>query len=98
MSGTGDPASLVFVGDPKQSIYAFRNADLQTYQQAVKDIGRTLRLATNFRSSQALVASVNAFFSGNQSDGEDDRRRTFLTDTNCLQPRGSRRARRAPYA
>ena len=81
MSGTGDPASLVFVGDPKQSIYAFRNADLQTYQQAVKDIGRTLRLATNFRSSQALVAGVNAFFSGNQSDGEDDRRRTFLTDT-----------------
>jgi ATP-dependent helicase/nuclease subunit A len=60
------PGSLFVVGDPKQSIYRFRRADIQTYA-AVRDrigaCGRILTLTTNFRSTPALCAWVNRVFS-----------------------------------
>jgi ATP-dependent helicase/nuclease subunit A len=57
------PGSLFVVGDPKQSIYRFRRADIDTYNQ-VKDIiekcgGRTLYLTTNFRSQPPLIDWFN---------------------------------------
>lgn len=56
--------AVFLIGDPKQAIYAFRGADIFTYLQARRDTqGRHYTLATNFRSSQALVAAVNAVFS-----------------------------------
>ena len=54
--------ALFFVGDPKQAIYRFRAADLDTYMRARRAIGRQERLGRNFRSSPALVSAVNAFF------------------------------------
>ncbi len=60
-----DPGRLFFVGDPKQSIYRFRRADISTYlaaQQRFGDSGATLTLATNFRSSAPVLAWVNATF------------------------------------
>ncbi|PIS01864.1 MAG: hypothetical protein COT84_00115 [Chlamydiae bacterium CG10_big_fil_rev_8_21_14_0_10_35_9] len=59
--------SLYLVGDPKQSIYGFRNADIYTYLQAVNDIGQNnlYRLDTNFRSTPELIHSLNTFFSSN---------------------------------
>ncbi|HKA37873.1 MAG TPA: UvrD-helicase domain-containing protein [Thermoanaerobaculia bacterium] len=60
------PGSLFMVGDPKQSIYRFRRADIQTYdavRSRIEACGRVLRLSTNFRSTPALCAWVNHVFS-----------------------------------
>ncbi|WP_445424835.1 exodeoxyribonuclease V subunit beta [Alishewanella sp. HL-SH06] len=55
--------AVFLIGDPKQAIYAFRGADIFTYLQARRDTaGRHYTLATNFRSSQALVSATNAIF------------------------------------
>lgn len=55
---------LVLIGDPKQAIYAFRGADLATYQRAAGAIAEDQRhtLARNFRSSAAMVDAVNTLF------------------------------------
>ena len=60
------PGSLFIVGDPQQSIYRFRRADLTTYQQ-VKELllaagGEVLHLTTNFRARPELVDWTNATF------------------------------------
>lgn len=59
-----DPATaLLLIGDPKQSIYAFRGADIYSYlaaRQATR--GRHAMLATNHRSTHALVDAVNHWF------------------------------------
>ncbi len=59
-----DPdTALLFIGDPKQSIYGFRGADIYSYLKAREaTAGRHYVLGTNFRSSQALVSAVNAWF------------------------------------
>ncbi len=54
-----EAGSLFLVGDPKQSIYRFRRADIDTYN-CVKEIveaagGGELNLTTNFRSLRALA-------------------------------------------
>ena len=56
---------LVLIGDPKQSIYGFRGADIFTYLKARSRVGRTHRfgLARNWRSSPGLVEAVNFLFS-----------------------------------
>ncbi len=55
--------ALLLIGDPKQAIYRFRGADLETYLAARRDAGpRVHRLDTNFRSTRELVAAVNAVF------------------------------------
>lgn len=53
------------IGDPKQSIYAFRQADIYTYLQAADRIGEQNRacLTTNYRSQPLLVAALNELFS-----------------------------------
>lgn len=56
---------LYLVGDPKQSIYAFRNADIYTYLDAASFLGEEARasLLTNYRSTPQLVEALNRFFS-----------------------------------
>lgn len=59
--------SLFVVGDPKQSIYQFRGADVSVFnrvraQLAALDSGRELPLSTSFRSHRPLVAQLNALF------------------------------------
>jgi ATP-dependent helicase/nuclease subunit A len=60
------PGSLFVVGDPKQSIYRFRRADIDTYNEVKRLIiaggGAVLRLTTNFRSLDALGAWANPAF------------------------------------
>ncbi len=60
----GDPATtLLLIGDPKQAIYAFRGADIQSYLRARRaTAGRHHMLGTNHRSASALVAAVNTLF------------------------------------
>ncbi|MFV0284080.1 MAG: exodeoxyribonuclease V subunit beta [Castellaniella sp.] len=59
-----DPeTALVFIGDPKQSIYGFRGADVHTYLRASQACaGRVQTLGRNYRSSEAMVAAVNQCF------------------------------------
>ena len=56
---------LFFVGDPKQAIYSFRNADLPTYLLAQKTATAHYSLADNQRSSAALITAHNALFGAN---------------------------------
>ena len=62
----GAPAgSLFVVGDPKQSIYRFRRADIETYEAAKGTIaarGEVLSVRANFRSTAAILHAVNAVF------------------------------------
>lgn len=55
---------LYLVGDPKQSIYAFRQADIYTYLAAAQSLGSEQRasLTTNYRSQPALVQGLNILF------------------------------------
>ena len=64
-----DPGSAVLlIGDPKQSIYGFRGADIHSYLQARRaTAGRHYALQTNFRSTPALVDAVNRCFSRAES-------------------------------
>ena len=56
-------AILFYVGDPKQAIYSFRGADIYAYFEAAKKTVKQYTLRTNYRSTPALVNSVNAIFS-----------------------------------
>jgi len=63
----GDGRSLFVVGDPMQSIYRFRDADVGLFMDARRSgIGglqlEPLQLCCNFRSDAALVDWVNAAF------------------------------------
>ena len=54
---------LYLIGDPKQSIYRFRGADLEAYFNfAKKANAQRYSLDTNFRTVTPLVEAVNAFF------------------------------------
>ncbi len=56
-----------FVGDPKQSIYSFRNAELDTYFKAKKTVANISSLSTNYRATKDLVDTVNEFFSSSKA-------------------------------
>lgn len=56
---------LFLVGDPKQAIYSFRNADLHTYLQARGTVRAMTTLADNQRSSEGLIAALNGLFGRN---------------------------------
>ncbi|WP_426172939.1 exodeoxyribonuclease V subunit beta [Massilia sp. TWR1-2-2] len=59
-----DPAhGLFLIGDPKQSIYGFRGADINSYLAArASTEGRHYKLGTNYRSTKAVVEAVNQLF------------------------------------
>ncbi len=67
----GDGRTLFIVGDPKQSIYAFRKAEVRLFMEARNGLplpgrGRLplepLRLTTNFRSRRGLIDWCNDLF------------------------------------
>lgn len=55
---------LCMIGDPKQAIYSFRGADIFTYMQARRHTPAEQRftMTTNYRSTPAMVAAINALF------------------------------------
>jgi len=53
---------LFYIGDPKQSIYAFRKADINTYLRASKEVMNVYRMNTNYRSTESYIHSMNRFF------------------------------------
>ena len=63
-SGGRADGGLIVVGDPKQSIYRFRGADVFAYLDAKTQVpaGHALNLTANYRSEPALVHAVNVTF------------------------------------
>ena len=75
------PGSLFVVGDPKQSIYRFRRADIVTYRrvkQMIDQCGKVLSLSTNFRSQANLIDWVNQIFEGVFAEKESDQIPQFV--------------------
>ena len=73
------PGSLFVVGDPKQSIYRFRRADIRTYNDVREIIqcadgvdrpGCVVELCANFRTSPPLVDWVNRVFGPEEPPAE----------------------------
>ena len=97
--GAANP--LFLVGDPKQAIYSFRNADLPTYLKARNNATAQYTLSQNQRSTQPLLDALNNLFSGNpnafmqaglgfQPVGYGNKQRKTLHDeTSALQPRSA---------
>jgi ATP-dependent helicase/nuclease subunit A len=60
------PGSLFIVGDPKQSIYRFRRADIASYvafrDALVASGGKVIELTANFRAVPELTAPANEVF------------------------------------
>ncbi len=63
---SGQSHPLLVIGDPKQAIYGFRGADVQTYVAARAAIeatgGPVVVLDENFRSTPPLIDAYNAIF------------------------------------
>lgn len=61
------PGALFLVGDPKQAIYGFRGADVETYliakrALAARDATAVLTVSANFRSQPGILKFVNSRF------------------------------------
>jgi ATP-dependent helicase/nuclease subunit A len=70
------PGRLFLVGDPKQSIYRFRRADIETYERAraaLEQQGEVLTLSANFRACGRLLEAVNRTFEGQMQPPDDGR-------------------------
>jgi ATP-dependent helicase/nuclease subunit A len=66
-----EAGELAVVGDPKQSIYRFRRADLRVYDGAHKSLGLDdARLVESFRSVPEIIDCVNLVFSDLFGEGE----------------------------
>ena len=63
-SGSSNNA-LFFVGDPKQAIYRFRNADLETYFRAREQASGIYSIRNNQRSTKGMIDAANGIFSAN---------------------------------
>ncbi len=57
------PAILFLIGDPKQSIYGFRGADIFSYMAAAEQAATRCTLSENWRSEAGMIAAVNTLFS-----------------------------------
>ena len=62
----GSECRVCFIGDPKQSIYLFRGADLEMYMEATRPPafqGATQTLDTSWRTDRPLLDAVDALLS-----------------------------------
>ncbi len=68
-----DRHTLVLIGDPKQAIYGFRGADVETYLKAREEVrqagGLVLSLDRNFRSTPAVIDAYNRLFADDYFSG-----------------------------
>ena len=75
------PGTLFIVGDPKQSIYRFRNADVVSYdfvkQLFIKNGDEFLELTTNFRSHELLTEYFNDQFKNLFADSHNNLQAPF---------------------
>ena len=77
---------LFVVGDPKQSIYRFRRADVALYEMTKRRLvafgGEVLNLTTSFRSAPSIQQAVNAAFAPIMQGSADGSQATYV----ALQP------------
>jgi len=57
-----DTESFLIIGDPKQSIYRFRGADLASYRTLAQSVHSAPRMTVNHRSDPSLVAAINHLY------------------------------------
>ena len=57
-----DSHSLIVVGDPKQSIYAFQGADVNVYENAIGTFENGYKLSHNYRSTDQMIEACNGLF------------------------------------
>ena len=69
---TPQPGKLFVVGDPKQSIYRFRRADVRQMSRLQQLMGGdTVRLVQNFRSQRPVLDWVNHLFDAWMAEGTE---------------------------
>ncbi len=89
--------SLFLVGDPMQSIYRFRKAEVGLFSQVQRlGIGniqpQTLSLSVNFRSTSGIIDWVNQQFSQLLTNSSDDQH-----DSVCFSPATAYSQTKQPY-
>jgi exodeoxyribonuclease V beta subunit len=82
-------APLFLVGDPKQAIYSFRNADLHTYLRARSKTSAEYTLTENQRACAPLIDALNGLFGTNT--------RAFMLDGLAYRRVGLGAKPRAPF-
>ncbi len=92
----GQSQTVFLVGDPKQSIYLFRQARVERFVRMMKTqmlgdlpLG-TLRLTANFRSQRELVDAFNADFSVlfSRETGPESSEQVAYTEVQAVRPAG----------
>jgi len=71
-------ADLFLIGDPKQTIFNFRGADVFAYLKAATSVEKKYALGENWRSEPGLIKAVNTLFSS--------RERAFVHEGIAFQP------------
>ena len=84
---------LFVVGDPKQSIYRFRRADIALYDKVKRCIadqpdgrGVVLAISRNFRTTPALVDWVNGVFTAVFDDDQEEGRQPGYRPVEAFRP------------
>jgi exodeoxyribonuclease V beta subunit len=89
-------SKLFVVGDPKQAIFGFRNADLPTFQRAVHEMKATYGapvypLQTNWRSAPELLDALNCLFGDGDWFPKKENHETEITYRNVEPPEPDKR-------
>ena len=99
------PGRLFLVGDPKQSIYRFRRADVRHYLQVKEHLlahgAAEVRLTTNFRSVPEICEFVNGVFEplfGAAGGGEPEGARPAAESDDPEEDEDDREVRQVEYA
>lgn len=67
-----DKKILFYIGDPKQSIYGWRKADIATYKKARNKVDTIHTMNNNFRSTARVIDALNTFFGINDPFYDQD--------------------------
>ncbi len=80
------PGKLFLVGDPKQSIYRFRRADVSLYERTKRQLieagAEVVYLSTSFRSVPSIQDALNAAFAPHMRGAKDGHQADYV----ALQP------------
>ena len=81
----GGGSYLYLIGDPKQAIYAFRNANIHVYLDAKQHAGagRAFTLTTNYRSDRRYLEALNHLLDHNGVFGEEEGRIDYVPLSAC---------------